>query len=85
MLRAARVRVGVTQRAMCRDCGLSSNYVGKLENGMRVPSRAAAERMADFLGLDDAERGRLLAASVTDAGLNHPWRTGRMVPPKVHP
>lgn len=74
MLRTARERAGLGQREAARDLGLSAGYMAHLEAGERCPSATVADRIADLLGLDQAEREQLLAAAVDDAGRDHPER-----------
>lgn len=74
MLRAARKRVGLGVRETARRAGLSAGYLVNLERGDRSPSRSVAQRLADTLDMDEAERAALLAGSVADAGRDHPWR-----------
>ncbi|MEV7054122.1 helix-turn-helix transcriptional regulator [Streptomyces microflavus] len=74
MLTAARERTGLTQRHASIAAGLGRNYCCMIEGGHRVPSRVAAERIADVLQLTDQERAQLYAAAVTDAGYSHPAR-----------
>lgn len=74
MLRAARERAGLGVRETARKAGLSSGYVADLEAGRRCPSITVAQRLADAVDLSGVEREQLLAAAVTDAGRDHPWR-----------
>nr|WP_238427018.1 helix-turn-helix transcriptional regulator [Streptomyces adustus] len=75
-LRAARERAGLGVRETARRAWVSGGYLSNIEAGDRCPSLWVAERLADVLHLDDDERQQLLAASVTDAGWNSPWRAG---------
>ena len=47
---------------------IDRGYLAHLERGTRVPGAAVAAGLADVLGLDQAERDRLFAVAVTDAG-----------------
>lgn len=74
MLREARQRARLSVRAAAERAGISAGYLGNLEGGQRCPSRTVAARLTDALELDDRERAVVLAGSVADAGLDHPWR-----------
>ncbi|MEH0551229.1 helix-turn-helix domain-containing protein [Streptomyces sp. B21-101] len=74
LLRGARERAGLGVRETARLATLSSGYVSDLEANRRRPSRTVANRLADVLGLDDDGRAQVLAASVDDAGRDHPAR-----------
>lgn len=76
LLRAARERAGLGVRETARRAWVSGGYVANLEAGDRCPSRRVAERLADVLQLDSEQRQQLLAAAVTDAGWDSPWRVG---------
>ncbi|WP_406462316.1 helix-turn-helix domain-containing protein [Streptomyces sp. NBC_01622] len=74
LLRSARERAGLGLREAAREAGVSSGYLANLEAGTRSPSATVASRIADALSLDEAQRGQLLTAAVTDAGADHPAR-----------
>ncbi|MFF2384055.1 helix-turn-helix domain-containing protein [Streptomyces sp. NPDC058108] len=78
-LRAARERAGLGVREAARLMDVSHSYVIGLEGGTRCPSVTMAARIAGALGLGDEERRELLAAAVTDAGLDHPHKARRVV------
>lgn len=46
-LRTAR---GYTQRDFARELGISAGYLSQIEMGLRAPSRALLQRMADTFG-----------------------------------
>ncbi|TKA13189.1 helix-turn-helix domain-containing protein [Actinacidiphila oryziradicis] len=74
MLGAARMRRGWRMREAARLLELSPSYLFDLEAGRRCPSVTVARQLADGLGLDETERAQLLAATVDDAGRDHPAR-----------
>jgi transcriptional regulator with XRE-family HTH domain len=74
LLLAARHGAGLGLREAARLAGVSHSYLLRLETGQRVPSRTVAGLLAEVLGLDDADRARLLAAAVDDAGRDWPGR-----------
>lgn len=78
-LRQARERAGLGLREAARLAGTSHGYLIGLEAGTRCPSVTMAGRLADALGLDDAERAVLLAGAVDDAGLDHPEKHRKAV------
>lgn len=51
-----------SQSQLAKRAGVDHSYVSRLESGLRPPTRAAIERLADALGSDADER-RLLFAS----------------------
>lgn len=72
-----------TFRTLLRDLDLppvrlhdlrSPGLLCDLEVGRSCPSRMVALALAEAFAMDEAERERLLAAAVTDAGLDHPLR-----------
>lgn len=73
-LRAARLRAGLTLKALGEQARVTPSYLCHLESGERCPSRTVAGRLADALGLEGAERAALVDGAVDDAGLDHPWR-----------
>jgi transcriptional regulator with XRE-family HTH domain len=74
MLAAARMRHGWPRREAARLLEVSPSYLFDLEAGRRCPSVTVAGQLADGLGLDETERAQLLAATVDDAGRDHPVR-----------
>lgn len=70
----ARRRAGVGLRATARAVGIAPSYLVGLESSERVPSRTVARQLAEVLALTDAERTRLLAVAVDDAGRDYPRR-----------
>lgn len=74
MLAAARMRRGLRGRECARLIGISPSYLVGLETGQRCPSVTVAERLAEVLALDEAERAVLLTGAVHDAGRDHPLR-----------
>ncbi len=68
-LRRAREAAGLAQEELAERAGLSVNTVGGLERGEhRHPHPATVRSLADALGLDDAERAALSAASSARGG-----------------
>jgi hypothetical protein len=53
---------------------LSPAYLVELESGLKSPSTVVARRLIAGLEMDAPESAMLLAAAVTDAGLDHPLR-----------
>ncbi|MGW3022462.1 helix-turn-helix domain-containing protein [Streptomyces sp. NPDC001221] len=74
MLRAARLRAGLLVSEAAFLAGISRPQLSNIEAGRRLPSVAVAQALADVLCLDGAERARLLAVAVDDAGRSHPGR-----------
>ncbi|MEV0492376.1 helix-turn-helix domain-containing protein [Streptomyces atratus] len=74
MLRKARERAGTGLRELARQAGVDPGYLAHLEAGRRCPSCTVAHRFAELLPLGEDERTQLLAASVDDAGHDHPGR-----------
>lgn len=62
-LQLARFAAGLTQPKLAEAAGMDHSYVSRMESGVRTPSRAAANRLADALGLDGPHRDRFLAAA----------------------
>ena len=62
LLRRYRSAAGLTQEELAERAGYSANYIGKLERDLRELPAAAADRLADVLGLADEDRSELRAA-----------------------
>jgi tetratricopeptide (TPR) repeat protein/transcriptional regulator with XRE-family HTH domain len=62
LLQRYRVLAGLTQEELAERAGYSGNYIGKLEQDQRELPAAAADRLAEVLGLVDQDRAALLAA-----------------------
>ncbi len=62
-LRRSRETAALSQRALAKRSGLTPAYLSLLESGRRMPERAAVERIAAGLDLDDSGRGDLLLAA----------------------
>ena len=62
LLQRYRVLAGLTQEELAERAGYSGNYIGKLEQDQRELPAAAADRLAEVLGLADQERAALRAA-----------------------
>src|SRR5262252_5172210 len=62
LLQRYRVLAGLTQEELAGRAGYSANYIGKLERDLRELPAAAADRLADVLGLADQDRSELRAA-----------------------
>lgn len=75
MLRAARERAGLKVTEAAFLAGVSRPQLSNCEAGRRLPSAVVARALADVLCLDDADRARLMAVAVDDAGRSHPERT----------
>lgn len=54
-IRFARIRKGLSARALSRQAGLSPSYAGKLEAGEIEPSLRAFGQLAIVLGLSEVE------------------------------
>ena len=64
LLRRHRLRAGLTQEALAQRAGLSLRTVSVLERAaQRAPHLDTIRRLADALGLPEAERAALVAAS----------------------
>lgn len=46
----ARIKQGLSQRALARKAGLSSSYLTMIENQNRYPSPSAARKICEALG-----------------------------------
>src|SRR5215469_12790057 len=62
LLQRYRVLAGLTQEEFAGRAGYSGNYIGKLEQDQRELPAAAADRLAEVLGLADQDRAVLRAA-----------------------
>lgn len=62
-LLAYRKRDGRSQLSLALDAGVSCRHLGFLETGRARPSANMVARLADALGLESAERDRLLLAA----------------------
>lgn len=62
-LYVARTSAGLSQPKLAKLADIDTSYVSRMEQGVRMPSRAAANRLADALGLDGPHRDRFLAAA----------------------
>src|SRR5690348_486965 len=62
LLQRYRVLAGLTQEQLAERAGYSGNYIGKLEQDQRELPAAAADRLAEVLGLADQDRAALRAA-----------------------
>src|SRR6516165_2077820 len=62
LLQRHRVLAGLTQEELAERAGYSGNYIGKLEQDQRELPAAAADRLAEVLGLADQDRAALRAA-----------------------
>lgn len=62
LLKRYRVLAGLTQEELAERAGYSANYIGKLEQDQRELPAAAADRLAEVLGLADQERAALRVA-----------------------
>jgi tetratricopeptide (TPR) repeat protein/transcriptional regulator with XRE-family HTH domain len=60
MLRRLRRAAGLSQRKLSQRTGLGRTYIGQLERGILIPSRATGEHLAKALGLGVADRDLLL-------------------------
>ena len=63
VLRAYRVKSGLTQAGLSRAMGYDHAYVNRVERGVQGMSRHLAERAADTLDLSEWDRATLLAAA----------------------
>jgi transcriptional regulator with XRE-family HTH domain len=48
-LQELRIKAGLSQRALARDCGLSNGFLSQLERGEREPGPAVAKRLCEAL------------------------------------
>jgi transcriptional regulator with XRE-family HTH domain len=62
-LRRRRKALDLTQAALAERVGCSPDLIQKIETDTRRPSRQIAERLADSLGLDAAERVAFVQAA----------------------
>lgn len=51
-VRHARLARGMTIEALAQDSGLSYSYVGEIERGLRNPTLAVIEGLADSLAIE---------------------------------
>jgi transcriptional regulator with XRE-family HTH domain len=64
LLQRHRLAAGLSQAELAERAGLSARGISDLERGLRqAPYPATIRRLAEALGLPEAERGALLAAS----------------------
>jgi predicted ATPase len=69
VLRGLRIGAGLSQEALARRAGLSTDAVAALERGRRTRPRAfTLGLLADALALGAAERARLVSAAVAPSG-----------------
>lgn len=73
MLRAARLRQGLSLTAVAALAGVSAEHLGAVERGQYVPSQRTAERLTGGLGLDEREQALLVTARGARRAV-HPWR-----------
>ena len=52
MLKDARIAAGLTVRALARDVGVTPAAISRYENGLRIPKRPIAVRIAERLGVN---------------------------------
>jgi transcriptional regulator with XRE-family HTH domain len=52
LLKARRVALGMTQRALAQTLGVEASHIAFIESGRRKPSLKLIARIADTLGLD---------------------------------
>ncbi|MBB4921326.1 ATP-binding protein [Kitasatospora kifunensis] len=62
LLRQYRFSAGLTQEELAERSGVSTHAISVLESGRRRPRLSSVTRLATALGLDPADRDRLLAA-----------------------
>src|SRR6516225_7850357 len=72
LLRRYRRAARLTQEELAARAGYSANYIGKLERDLRELPAAAADRLADVLGLADQDRAELQAARDRRGGRGTP-------------
>ena len=64
LLRQHRIATGTSQHALARAAGIDASYLHRLERGDREPPKLeVATALADALGLEPADRDRLLVAA----------------------
>lgn len=80
LLRALRLRNGLTQEALAEASGSSVRTIREMEHGrVRTPQRRTAALLADALGLDGAERSRFLAlAARVVRHPRQPWEAAQV-------
>ncbi|MFB8201355.1 ATP-binding protein [Kitasatospora purpeofusca] len=66
LLRQYRYSTGWTQEELAEQSGLSTHAISVLESGRRRPRLSSVARLATALGLEPADRDRLLAAARGD-------------------
>jgi transcriptional regulator with XRE-family HTH domain len=54
-IRRRREALGLTLEQYATRCGLTPNYIGTIENGLRDPSTATVEALAEGLGVSPGE------------------------------
>ena len=52
-IRTARVKAGMTEKALGRKCGLAESYIKDVESGRRIVSDDQAQRILNTLGVDN--------------------------------
>ncbi|MEV7601244.1 tetratricopeptide repeat protein [Kitasatospora sp. NPDC089797] len=63
LLRQHRYSTGWTQEQLAEESGISTHAISVLESGRRRPRLSSVARLATALGLDPADRDRLLSAA----------------------
>jgi len=63
VLRSLRERRGVSQLRLAKMAGIHHSLVSRYESGSRWPTRTTVIKLCRALGLDTADRMRLLAAA----------------------
>jgi transcriptional regulator with XRE-family HTH domain len=63
LLRQYRHSAGWTQEELAERSGISTHAISVLESGRRRPRLSSVARLATALGLDPADRDRLLSAA----------------------
>ncbi len=54
-VRKARLKLGLSQREVCRRTHLDIGHVSRIESGQRVPTLATLQRLVEALELDESE------------------------------
>ena len=63
-IRAARVKIGMTEKQLAKKTGNAENFIKEIESGRRIPSDDQARRILKVLGCDNPLSTELDVAAV---------------------
>ena len=68
-IRAARAKVGMTEKALAKKCGFSEGVIKDIDSGRRIASDDQARRILKLLGVDNPVSAELEVAAEPDVPL----------------